>query len=256
MVDEIKKPSTIIVFYAERVPIKTKFEIGMDGNQTTNTEREMPNGVRRQRNTRHANRHRNIQRANEVQAEPVQDTPVVQAEVVEGRIYTADEVEGMIDRGCGALMRQLMELKESYEDLLDDYKKMERRVDEESDLLDRYQKLKSKYNQAKSGNLLAFQEVEIEDLQQENFELKAELGEAEEKIDQLLRDSEDKVISNGNEGVGEFVKMTFVKTWQREQPATFHIDGRPFTVIPHNCAEMKDAAKHCQCGECQSNWLS
>lgn len=212
----------------------------------------MPNGVRRQRNTRHANRNRNIQRANEVQAEPVEDTPVVQAQVVEGQLYTADEVEAMIERGMGESLSQLMELKEAHEDLLDDYKKIERRVDEESDLLDRYQKLKSKYNQAKSGNLLGFQEVEIEDLQQENFELKAELEGAEVKIDSLLRESEDKIVANGNKGVEQFVKRTFIKTWQREQPATFTIDGHQFTVIPHNCAELSDAAEQCQCEDCQS----
>ena len=165
----------------------------------------MPNGVRRQRNTRHANRQRNVQIASEVQAEPVEDTPIVQAEAVEGRLYTAAEVEAMIERAA-----------------------------EESDLLDRYQKLKSKYNQAKSGNLLSFQEVEIEDLEQENFELKAELGLAAEKIDSLLRKSEDKIIANGNKGVEQFVQRTFIKTWQTEEPATFTIDGHQFTVIPHN----------------------
>jgi len=216
----------------------------MEGNQTTNTEREMPNGVRRQRNTRHANRQRNVQRASEVQAEPVQDTPVVQAEVVEGQLYTRDEVEAMVERAAEECLNQLVELKDAHEDLLDDYKKMERRVDEESDLLDRYQKLKSKYNQAKSGTLLSFQEVEIEDLEQENFELKAELGLAEEKIDQLLRESEDKIIANGNKGIEQFVQRTFIKTWQREQPATFTIDGHQFTVIPHNFAEKQRESRN------------
>ena len=182
----------------------------------------MPNGVRRQRNTRHANRQRNVQRASEVQAEPVEDTPVVQAEAVEGRLYTYDEVEGMLEREMEHCTNELVELKGEYEDLLD-----------------RYQKLKSKYNQAKSGNLLAFQEVEIEDLEQENFELKAELGLAEHKIDTLLRKSEDKIIANGNDGVEQFIKRTFIKTWQREQPATFTIDGHQFTVIPHNFAEKQ-----------------
>ena len=204
----------------------------------------MPNGVRRQSNTRHANRQRQRQRANDVQAEPVQDTPVVvQAEVVEGQLYTAAEVEAMLERGMGESLNQLTELKGEYDKMLDDYKKMERRVDEESDLLDRYQKLKSKYNQAKSGNLLSFQEAEIEDLEQEKFELKAELGLAEQKIESLLRQSEDKIIANGNKGIEKFVQRTFIKTWQREQPATFTIDGHQFTVMPHNFAEFRRNAR-------------
>jgi len=198
----------------------------------------MPNGVRRQRNTRHANRQRNVQIASEVQAQPVEDTPVVQAEAVEGRVYTADEVEAMIEREAEQSLNQLERLKEAYNKLVRDYKKMERRVDEESDLLDRYQKLKSKYNQAKSGNLLSFQEVEIEDLEQENFELKAELELAEHKIDTLLRESEDKIIANGNKGIEQFVKRTFVKTWQKAMPSVLHVDGHDFTLIPHNCEHL------------------
>ena len=40
-----------------------------------------------------------------------------------------------------------------------------------TDLQDKYDKLKAKYNQAISGNLLSFQEVEIEDLKEENDKL-------------------------------------------------------------------------------------
>jgi len=43
-----------------------------------------------------------------------------------------------------------------------------------TDLQDKYDKLKAKYNQAVSGNLLSFQEVEIEDLKKENEKLKKE----------------------------------------------------------------------------------
>ncbi len=57
----------------------------------------MPNGRPRQRNTRAANRQRNIQRGSEVRAEPVQEAVVVQAEAVpEGRYYTNEEIAQLI----------------------------------------------------------------------------------------------------------------------------------------------------------------
>ena len=178
---------------------------------------EMPNGVRRQRNTRHANRQRNVHRADEVQAHPVQpveDAPVVQAEAVEGRLYTRDEMADIF------------------------HNTQEQVISRYSDTRDKLEELTDKYEKLKSGTLLSFQEVEIEDLQQENFELKAELGLAAEKIDQLLRVSEDKMLSTGNKGVNEFIQKTFIKTWKSEKPSIFTIDGHQFTVIPHNCPEL------------------
>lgn len=170
----------------------------------------MPNGVRRQRNTRHANRQRNIQRANEVQAHAVQDTPVVQAEAAEVT-YSPEEAEEYVRQRYEEHARPLLGL---------------------------FQELKDKYEKLKKGTLLAFQEVEIEDLQKENEELKEELGLAEEKINQLLRVSEDKMLSGGNKGIDEFVQKTFVKTWNNAEPSTLHVDGHKFTLIPHNCPQL------------------
>ena len=57
----------------------------------------MPNGRPRQRNTRVANRHRNVQRDSQVRAEPVQEAVVVQAEAVPegGRYYTNEEIQDL-----------------------------------------------------------------------------------------------------------------------------------------------------------------
>jgi predicted nuclease with TOPRIM domain len=130
-------------------------------------------------------------------------------------------------------MDELDELKDKYEKL----KTLS--IRENQELLDKYEKLKSKYNQAKSGNLLSFQEVEIQDLQQENEELKQALEGAADQVDQLLRESEDKMLSGGNKGIDEFVQKTFVKTWNNSEPSTLHIDGHKFTLIPHNCDQLK-----------------
>jgi len=54
----------------------------------------MPNGRRRQSNTRHANRQRNIQSQMTVQASIVGDTSVVQAEILD----VANELEQMEER--------------------------------------------------------------------------------------------------------------------------------------------------------------
>ncbi len=197
--------------------MNTKFEVHLkDSIRKQNT--EMPNGVRRQRNTRHSNRNRNIQRANDVQAhpvEPVQDVPVVQAESVEGRLYTRDEMDEIFHSTNEEVLSRM------------------------SEKMDELEELKDKYEMLKKGTLLAFQEVEIEDLQQENKELKQAFEGATDKIDQLLRVSEDKMISGGNKGIDEFVQKTFVKTWKNAEPSTLHVDGHRFTLIPHNYAELK-----------------
>ena len=119
-------------------------------NQSNNKTATMPNGQRRQRNTRAANRQRTIQRASDVRAESVQEPVVVQAEAV-------SDV-------CA--MRELQE---------------------------KYDKLKYKYNQAVHGNLLSFQEVEIQDLEAENKKLKEKNQVLE--IENIIRD----VDSDGRE---------------------------------------------------------
>ena len=74
----------------------------------------MPNGRPRQRNTRAAHRQRNIQRASEVRAEPVQEALVVQAEAVPqgGRYYTDEEIEQL-------LHDNLQDLQEEKETLIE-----------------------------------------------------------------------------------------------------------------------------------------
>jgi len=114
----------------------------------------MPNGRPRQRNTRAANRQRNIQRASEVRAEAVQEAVVVQAEAVpEGRYYTNAEMDGLVESVTDRVMNDLEE--------------------ETAQLRQENEKLKAKYNQAINGNLLSLQEVEIQDLQRANEALKA-----------------------------------------------------------------------------------
>ena len=166
----------------------------------------MPNGVRRQRNTRHANRQRNIQRANEVRAHPVEDAPVVQAEVAE-ETYSSDEAEEYIRQRFRELSRPLLE---------------------------ETKKLSEKYEMLKSGTLLAFQEVEIEELQKEIEELKEENYHLKGENQLFRRNTDHRIISEDNDGVTEFIQGTFMKVWNEGREAQVHVNGRKFIIIPDN----------------------
>jgi predicted pyridoxine 5'-phosphate oxidase superfamily flavin-nucleotide-binding protein len=78
----------------------------------------MPNGRPRQRNTRHANRQRNIRSQELIEATIVGDSPVVQAQVLD----VANELEQMEER----FTRQIETLKslcEKYRNQLTNHKK-------------------------------------------------------------------------------------------------------------------------------------
>ena len=148
----------------------------------------MPNGRPRQRNTRHANRQRQIQ---SVRAQAVLDEPpvVVQAEAIPaGERFSEQAVDEALREIEGEHQRELQRWREQAErnqltiTKLEDEKRTSQRVATQ---------FMEKYEKAKAGTLLGFQEVELEDKDKEINEKQYMIEKLMEKCEHLKRELEE-----------------------------------------------------------------
>jgi len=184
----------------------------------------MPNGRRRQSNTRHANRQRNLQ---SVRAEAVLDEAppvVIQAEAIPaGEVdELKQEITGMekamedIARAAGVPEEDEYfghyRLTINQIEELDDEKRTTQRV---------AKKYMDKYEKAKAGTLLGFQEVEIEDQEKEINDLTYMLEKAMDKL-QKMKEQEKNLLKAGEKA---FFLYQIVKNTDPSEGAIIHLGG-------------------------------
>ncbi len=196
----------------------------------------MPNGRRRQSNTRHANRQRHLQ---SVRAEAVLDEAppvVIQAEAVtaENR-YSEQAVQEALEHIEGEHQREIEEMKKGHQRAIDAFKRMNDNKTEQINKLDDEKRttqrvarqFMDKYDRAKEGTLLAFQEVELEDKDKEINDLTYMLEKAIDKVKEM-KVSEADLMKVGEKA---FFLMKFIKDCDSSQGAVIEIDGKMVKVL-------------------------
>ena len=229
----------------------------------------MPNGRPRQRNTRHANRQRQLQ---SVRAEPVLDEPpvVVQAEAVSAenrysqqavqealehieREHQRDmeahvsEIKGMeealdeIARQAGVpeghehfghfqvTIDEINELKESHKKSVSNWSMMNDHKTEKINKLEDDNRTKErvakqffdKYEKAKAGTLLGFQEIELEDKDKEINEKDYMIEKLLAKCEQLKKENE-QILEAGQKAIFLY---HIVQNCDYEKGAHVHLGG-------------------------------
>ena len=175
-------------------------------NQPSRGFRKMPNGRPRQRNTRHANRQRQIQ---SVRAQAVLDEPpvVVQAEAIPAGERFSEQA---VDEALREIERHHQSEVRGMEKAMDDIAKAAGVPEEEEHFghyqltIDHIEKVKDekrtsqrvatqfmeKYEKAKAGTLLGFQEVELEDKDKEINDLQYMVEKLMDKCEELKRELE------------------------------------------------------------------
>ena len=158
----------------------------------------MPNGRPRQRNTRHANRQRQIQ---SVRAQAVLDEPpvVVQAEAIPaGERFSEQavdealqEIEGVYQRELEEKLREHQRERQRWREQAERNQLTITKLDDEKRTSQRVAtQFMEKYEKAKAGTLLGFQEVELEDKDKEINDLQYMVEKLMDKCEHLKRELE------------------------------------------------------------------
>lgn len=215
----------------------------------------MPNGRRRQQNTRHANRQRQL---NSVVAEPVLDEAppvVIQAEAVpaEETQLLQQEITGMeealdeIARQAGVpeshqrfghyqvTIDEIEGMKTGHQRAIAAFKRMNDNKTEQINKLDDEKRTSQrvatqfmeKYEKAKAGTLLGFQEVELEDKDKEINDLTYMLEKAMDKL-QEMKESEQKLLEDGRKA---FFLYQLVMNADTSKGAHIHLAGKIVKVL-------------------------
>lgn len=226
----------------------------------------MPNGRRRQSNTRHANRQRHLQ---SVRAEAVVDEAppvVIQAEAVtaENR-YSEQSVQEALEhierehqREMEGQVSEIKGMEEAMDDIAqvagvpEDHEyfghfrvtidEIERMKDQKKTSQRVAKQFMDKYEKAKAGTLLGFQEVELEDKEKEINDLTYMLEKTMDKLQDTLGKLKQSCEENKkilNDGQKAFFLYHIVQNTAPEDGAHIHIgNGKVVKVLTKKEAEV------------------